>query len=145
MKKFNFRFKAVENQRQVILDQKLALKAEVLAEKNRILNERAHLEALYLQSLSSGAKVGDTFNAQVETWRQLRLFSLREEIKLKERELEQIEEHLDEVQKEVTEAHKDLKAMEVLRNRDHDAWRHEYKVQMQKETDEINTTRFGRH
>ena len=33
MKKFNFRFKAVENQRQVILDQKLALKAEVLAEK----------------------------------------------------------------------------------------------------------------
>ena len=145
MKKFTFRFKAVEHQRQVILDQKLALKAEVLAERNRILNERAHLEALYHQSLASGAKVGETFNAQVETWRQLRLFSLREEIKLKERELEEIERRLEEIQHEVTEAHKDLKAMEVIRDRDKKEWRHEYKIQMQKETDEINTTRFGRH
>ena len=145
MLKFKFRFKAVQHQRQVILDQKLAIKAEILAERERALNERAHLEALYQQSLTGGAKVGEQFDAQTETWRQLNLFSLREEIKLKDQELDEIDKRLDEAQNEVTEAHRNLRAMEVLEEKDRDAWKHEYRIFQQKETDEINTTRFGRH
>ena len=144
MRRFKFRFAAVEDQRQVILDQKLARKAEVLAQRNRVLSEIAHLEAMYQQTLHGGAQVGETFNAQVESWRQLRLFSLREEIKAKHNELEKIDEMLAQVQAEVTEAHRDLKAMEVLRKKDKKQWQHEFKVFQQKETDEINTTRFGR-
>jgi flagellar export protein FliJ len=144
MRRFKFRFAAVENQRQVILDQKLARKAEILAERNRVLSEIAHLEALYQQTLHGGAQVGETFNAQVESWRQLRLFALREEIKVKHNELERIDKVLAQVQAEVTEAHRDLKAMEVIRKKDKKHWQHEFKVFQQKETDEINTTRFGR-
>ncbi len=144
MKRFKFRLTAVRDQRQVVLDQKLARKAEVLAELEQALAERAQLEQLYIQALHGGPKVGEAFNAQVETWRQLQLYSLREELMLKDREIVKIQERLVEAQNEVTEAHRDLKAMEVLERKDREAWQHEYKVYEQKETDEVNTTRFGR-
>lgn len=144
MKRFKFRLAAVRDQRQVVLDQKLARKAEVLAELEQALAERAQLEQVYLQTLHGGPKVGERFNAQVETWRQLQLFSLREELMLRDRELVKIQERLEQAQQEVTEAHKDLKAMEILERKDREAWQHEYKIYEQKETDEVNTTRFGR-
>ena len=144
MKKFKFRLAAVRDQRQVVLDQKLAVKAQIMAQRNQILAERSQLEQLYHHTLISGAKVGEAFNPQVETWRQLRLFSLREEIRMKDQELIEIDRQLEEAQAQVVEAHKDLKAMEVLERKDKEAWKHEYRVYQQKETDEINTTRFGR-
>ena len=144
MKRFKFRFSAVKNQRQVILDQKLAKKAKVLAELNQAYAEKEHLQNLYQQTLHGGAQVGQLFNAQEETWRQLRLFSLREEIQTADRKISQLEEKLAEIQEEVTEAHRDLKAMEVIEKKDKKNWQHEFKVHQQKETDEINTTRFGR-
>jgi flagellar export protein FliJ len=144
MKRFKFRFAAVKNQRQVILDQKLAKKANVLAELNQAHAEKEHLQNLYQQTLHGGAQVGQLFNAQEETWRQLRLFSLREEIQTADRKISQLEEKLAEIQEEVTEAHRDLKAMEVIEKKDKKNWQHEFKVHQQKETDEINTTRFGR-
>lgn len=144
MKRFKFRFSAVKDQRQVILDQKLAKKANAIAELNQAYAEKMHLEQLYQQALFGGAKVGELFNAQQETWRQLRLFSLREEIEAAERKISELEQKLAEIQEEVTEAHRDLKAMEVIEAKDKKAWRHEFKIHQQKETDEINTTRFGR-
>jgi flagellar export protein FliJ len=144
MKRFKFRLTAVKNQRQVILDQKLAVKAEVLAELNRARAERQALEAAYIQTLHSGPQVGESFNAQVETWRQLQLFALREEMSAKDREIVEINTRLEEAQAEVTEAHRNLRAMELLEEKDRKAWRHEYKIHQQKETDEINTSRFGR-
>ena len=144
MKRFKFRFAAVKDQRQIILDQKLAKKARALAELNQVQAEKIHLEQLYQQSLYGGAQVGELFNAQQETWRQLRLFSLREEIEVAEKKIVELEQKLAEIQEEVTEAHRDLKAMEVIEDKDKKAWRHEFKVHQQKETDEINTTRFGR-
>ena len=74
----------------------------------------------------------------------MRLFSLREEIEVAEKKIVELEQKLAEIQEEVTEAHRDLKAMEVIEDKDKKAWRHEFKVHQQKETDEINTTRFGR-
>lgn len=144
MKRFKFRFTAVKNQRQVILDQKLAKKAEVLAELNQAVAFLQQLQALYQNTLQGGSAVGELFDAQRETWRQLRLFSLREESEQQERVIAQLHERLAEVQLEVTEAHRDLKAMEVIEEKDLKAWKHEYRVHQQKETDEINTTRFGR-
>ena len=144
MKRFKFRFAAVKDQRQVILDQKLAKKAQALAELNQAIAEKDHLQNLYQQTLHGGAQVGQLFNAQEETWRQLRLFSLREEIQSADQKIAELEEKLAEIQEEVTEAHRDLKAMEVIEDKDKKAWRHEFKVHQQKETDEINTTRFGR-
>ena len=144
MKRFKFRFTAVKDQRQIILDQKLAKKAEVLAELSQAHAEKQHLENLYQQALHGGAQVGQLFNAQEETWRQLRLFSLREEIQGAEQKILELEEKLALVQEEVTEAHRDLKAMEVIEEKDRKAWRHEFRIHQQKETDEINTTRFGR-
>lgn len=144
MKRFKFRFAAVKDQRQVILDQKLAKKAEALAELNQALAEKDHLQNLYQQTLYGGAQVGQLFNAQEETWRQLRLFSLREEIQSADQKIVELENKLAEIQEEVTEAHRDLKAMEVIEDKDKKTWQHEFKVHQQKETDEINTTRFGR-
>lgn len=144
MKRFKFRLTAVKNQRQVILDQKLAIKAELLAELNRARAERLALEQAYIQTLHSGPKVGESFNSQVETWRQLQLFALREEMSVKDREIMEINQRLEAAQLEVTEAHRNLKAMELLEEKDRKAWRHEYKIHQQKETDEINTSRFGR-
>jgi flagellar export protein FliJ len=144
MKRFKFRFTAVKNQRQVILDQKLAKKAAALAELNQAIAELQHLQGLYIATLQGGPAVGELFNAQQETWRQLRLFSLREEIQQQEHLIAQLEERLAEIQEEVTEAHRDLKAMEVIEKKDREAWKKEFKAHQQKETDEINTTRFGR-
>ena len=144
MKRFQFRFTAVKHQRQVILDQKLAKKAAVLSELNQAIAERQHLEGLYNATLTGGAAVGELFDAQKETWRQLRLFSLREEITSAEQKIIELQQKLEEVQQEVTEAHRDLKAMEVIEDKDKEAWRKEFRRHQQKETDEINTTRFGR-
>lgn len=144
MKRFRFRFTAVQNQRQVILDQTLAKKAAVLAELNQAIAELHHLQSLYQGALHGGAAVGELFDAQQETWRQLRLFSLREEIQQQELIIKEIEERLARVQEEVTEAHRDLKAMEVIEKKDREAWKKEFRAHQQKETDEINTTRFGR-
>ena len=144
MKRFKFRFTAVKNQRQVILDQKLAKKAAALAELNQAIAELQHLQGLYVATLQGGPAVGELFNAQQETWRQLRLFSLREEIQQQEQLIAQLEERLAEIQEEVTEAHRDLKAMEVIEKKDREVWKKEFRAHQQKETDEINTTRFGR-
>ena len=144
MKRFKFRFTAVKNQRKVILDQKLAKKAAALAELNQAMADLQHLQGLYHTTLQGGPAVGELFNAQQETWRQLRLFSLREEIQQQEQLIVQLEERLAEIQEEVTEAHRDLKAMEVIEDKDREAWKKEFRAHQQKETDEINTTRFGR-
>ena len=64
MKRFKFRFAAVKDQRQIILDQKLAKKAQALAELNQAYAEKQHLEQLYQQTLYGGAQVGQLFNAQ---------------------------------------------------------------------------------
>ena len=144
MKRFKFRFTAVKNQRKVILDQKLAKKAAALAELNQAMANLQHLQGLYHMTLQGGPAVGELFNAQQETWRQLRLFSLREEIQQQEERIVQLEERLAEIQEEVTEAHRDLKAMEVIEDKDRESWEKEFRAHQQKETDEINTTRFGR-
>ena len=144
MKKFVFPLNAVKTQREIILDQKLAIKAKILAEKDLLMQNRMQLEALYQQTLNGGPQVGQSFNAQYETWRQLRLFSLRDEIKLKDQAIAMVDHRLELAQQEVTEAHKNMRAMEILEEKARDAWAEEYRKEEQKNTDEINMQRFGR-
>jgi hypothetical protein len=144
MKKFVFPLHAVKTQREIILDQKLAIKAKIIAERDLLLQNRMQLEALYQQTLHGGPQVGQAFNSQYETWRQLRLFSLRDEIKLKDQAIAMVDHRLELAQQEVSEAHKNMRAMEILEEKARDTWEDEYRKEEQKNTDEINMQRFGR-
>ncbi len=144
MKKFVFSLNAVKNQREIILDQKLAIKAKIIAERDMLIQARAQLEALYQQTLSGGPTIGQSFNPQFETLRQLRLFSLRDEMKLKDQAIAMVDHRLALAQDEVTEAHKNVRAMEILEEKARDEWAEEYRKEEQKNTDEINMQRYGR-
>lgn len=144
MKKFAFRFAAVLRQREIVLDQKRAEFSEV--ERKRVLAEdlltqrRQTLDG----QLAAGPRPNQSFDANAELIRQRFIHSLRQEIRRREQQLELIRQELEAARLAVTGAHQNLRAIELLREKDEAAWRHELKRAEEKQTDETNSQRWGR-
>lgn len=142
VRRFVFRFEAVKRQRDAMLDvakgelaevvQRHTLATELLAEK------RAALAA------STAGRASGALDPRRERIRQLHLHALRDEIGRRERQLAELEEALAEVRGKVAEAHRRLRAIEVLEERDREAWKLETAREEQQEADERSAQRFGR-
>ncbi|MSP73437.1 MAG: flagellar export protein FliJ [Myxococcales bacterium] len=144
MKKFSFRFAAVLRQREIVLDQKRSIFAEVerkLALAEELLTQRR--QDLGAQ-LAGGPQAGQAFDARKELVRHRYIFSLRQEIGRREQQMVMVEQELTRARQVVTVAHQDLRAMEILREKDHLAWQHEMKRAEERQIDEHNAQRFQR-
>lgn len=144
MKRFKFRFAVVLRQREIVLDQKRAAMAEV--DRKRVLAEdllaqrRQSLDA----QLAGGPRPNQLFDANAELVRQRYIHSLRQEIARRDQQLELIRQELNTARQAVTEAHQALRAIEILRDKDEEAWRLEMKRAEEKQTDETNAQRWGK-
>lgn len=142
VRRFVFRFEAVKRQRDAMLDvakgelaevvQRHALAVELLAEKREALTVMA-------AGRQSGA-----FDPRLERVRQLHLHALRDEISRREAQLVELDAALGEVRGKVAEAHRRLRAIEVLEERDREEWKLETAREEQQEADERSAQRFGR-
>ena len=144
MKKFKFRLAPVQMQRQIVLDQKIAEQARLVAERDALIAERLQVEAMYYAALNDTPKPGELLDPFVEMTRNLRLYALREEIELIQEKIDSYQPKIEAAQREVQEAHRALRAMELLEEKDRAAWALEYRRTEQKETDELSVLRFGR-
>lgn len=138
VKKFRFRFEAVQRQRSAVLDAATAEMAEVMTRRElaaSLLAERRHA----LDTLTAeGPRPGRPFDPRHEMVRQRHLGALREEIRRREVQVKRLDEVLAEARAKVAEAHRALRAIEILEERDRDAWRAEARKEEQREIDERN-------
>ncbi|MCK6574678.1 flagellar export protein FliJ [Myxococcota bacterium] len=144
MKKFAFRFAAVLRQREIVLDQKRAVLSE--AERKRTMAEELltqRRQALNGQ-LNGGPRPNQSFDANAELVRQRFIHSLRQEIRRREQQLELIMQEVEAARAAVQEAHQALRAIEMLEEKDREAWRFALKRAEEKQTDETNAQRWGR-
>ena len=144
MKKFRFRFQAVLQQREIVLDEKRGLLAEAQRKRalaESLLDERR--DALTAQ-LNGGPQANTAFVPAAELVRPRYIMSLRQEIRRREQQLTQIDQEVEKARTVVTEAHQALRAIEVLREKDEAEWRFEFKRAEERNTDEHNSSRHGR-
>lgn len=144
MKRFEFRFEAVRKQRDAMLDQAKGRLGEVIGRHALAVElleaRRAELAELAAQT----ARPGQPIDPRRALLRQRHLHGLREEIGRRERQLESLQKVVDEARAAVAEAHHALRAIEVLEERDREAWVQETLREEQKEADERSAQRFGR-
>ncbi len=142
MRRFKFRFEAVKKQRSALLEVAQGAMGEVQRRHtlatDLLAQRREHLATLGAQS-PTGA-----FNPQKETIRQHHLQATRLEITRRATQVERLEEELNAARQKVAEAHRALKAMEIIEERDLEAWKAEAKRLEQVEVDERNAQRFER-
>lgn len=142
MRRFKFRFEAVKKQRSALLDVAQADLAEVLRRHGLATDLLAQRRA-HLATTGASAPSG-TFDAHAEVIRQHHIQAVRLEIQRREVQLERLDEELTEAREKVAEAHRAKRAMEILEERDREAWQAEAKRAEQAEADEQSAQRFGR-
>lgn len=144
MKKFAFRFAAVLRQREIVLDQKRAELTEV-ERKRQLADDLLGQRRQALNGhLNAGPRPNQSFDANAELIRQRFIHSLRQEIRRREQQLEMIGQELERARQAVAEAHQALRAIELLRDKDFEAWKFEMKRAEERQTDETNAQRWGR-
>lgn len=142
MRRFRFRFEAVLKQRAALLDAARGELAEIMGRhtlSERLLGERrAQLDAMLTREETGVIDAGH------EMLRQRHIYTVREEVRRREYQLGQLEEHLEAARQAVTEAHRELRAIEILEERDRETWVEEVKREEQKSNDDLNSARSGR-
>ena len=144
MKKFKFRLSAALKARNVALDAAKTELADVsgrhaLAEK-LLQSRREDLMAL----VQSDHEPGRSLDAYRELLRQRHQHQVREEIGRREHIVIKLIEEMDEARQKVADAYREVRALEVLEERDRLEWIEETRREEQKENDEHNSQRFGR-
>lgn len=142
MKRFIFRFEAVHKQRGALYDAAAAELADVLARHSLAVDlltrRRQDLDALATQG------AGRSFDPATERLRQLHLAGLRDEIARRQQLVTRMEEALSAARVKVTEAHRAVRAVELLEEKERAVWLLEMKRAEQAENDERSALRFGR-
>lgn len=144
VRRFSFRFDAVKRQRDATLD---AAKGALAAVLDRHARHSEHLadRRLTLQRIAAdGPRPPAPLDPRRERIRQLHLHALRDDITRAEAELALIETELADARATVAEAHRRLRAIERLEERDREAWREDVTREEQKEADERSAQRHKR-
>lgn len=144
MRRFRFRFEAVKKQRSAMLDAAKGRLGEVMNRYNLAVELLAERRQALLTVAGATPSAGRTFDPARDLIRQRHLQALRDEIKRREHQLTLVERELQKMREEVGAAHRALKAIEVLEERDIEEWRQETIREEQQEADERNAQRFGR-
>lgn len=144
MKRFEFRFEAVRKQRDAMLDQAKGKLGEVIGRYTLAVDLLAERRQSLSLLASHTPQPGQPIDPRRALLRQRHLQALRDEIGRREHQLEALQKAVDEARAEVAKAHHALQAIEVLEERDREAWRDEMRREEQKEADERSAQRFGR-
>ena len=93
---------------------------------------------------AASSRESNQFDPGAELVRQRHLKHLRDEIGRREHQLLQLETLVEEARDKVAEAYRDVRALEVLEEKDKAIWREETRREEQKETDDFGSQRFKR-
>lgn len=144
MKRFEFRFEAVRMQREAMLDLAKGKLGEVIGRYTLAVDLIAERRASLALVAGHTDRPGQPIDPRRALLRQNHLQALRDEIKRREHQLESLQKAVDEARAEVAKAHHALRAIEVLEERDREAWKEETRREEQQEADERSAQRFGR-
>lgn len=144
MRRFVFRFDAVKRQREAMLDAAKGGLAELAARHARAAEHLADRRAALAATAADGPRAGEGFDPRRERIRQLHLQALRDEITRAADALTRLDAELNAAREKVAEAHRRLRAIEVLEERDREQWRADVTREEQKAADERSAQRFGR-
>ncbi len=139
MKAFKFRLAAALQHRELLLEvaqSELAQAVEKLDLAERLLEEcnqriQSHVDA--------APTSGSQFDANQELIRQRHIYQIREEVDRRKAMIKQLEDARQEKVDAVAEAHRSLRALEILEEKERAAWLLEFKRAEQKELDEFGT------
>jgi len=144
MKKFEFRLAAALMARNADLELKQGELANVnqrLALGQELLETR---QVEFKQIASAGPRQGAGFDPALELQRQRHLDHVRNEVETRRELVRQLEGERDEAQAKVAQAYRDVRALEILEEKDRAAWLLEFKREEQKMADDRNSQRHGR-
>jgi flagellar export protein FliJ len=142
MRRFRFRFQAVKVQRGALLDAARQSLAEVLRRRQLAVD----LMTQRRQELAGLAARGPAgvFDVHREALRQRRVQTLHQELERRQAQLGRLEEEVAVAREKVAEAHRGLRAMEIIEERDRAEWLAEAQRMEQSESDERASQQFGR-
>ena len=139
MKSFKFRLAAALHHRELLLEIAQSELAQVL-EKLNLAKELVSQCAQRLQSFVDAAPVaGAQFDPNHDLIRQRHIYHIREEIERRKAMIKQLTDLQQEKIAAVREAHKNVRAMELLEDKEKAAWLLEVKRAEQKELDEYGS------
>jgi flagellar export protein FliJ len=119
-----------------------ALNLEAARQQTAIVKLSAELDRL---GDDLGAQVGAIISPAELQWSADYAQSLARRIELAEQSLAKLRDRIAQQQQELTEAMRDVKSLEILRQRLEDKFRHEQDVVEQKFLDELGQRKFLRH
>ncbi len=143
MKKFVFRLAAALKARNVTLDAAKTRLADATARHTLALDLLGQRKA-HLVEVATSARSKTIRDAGRELLRQRYQHQLREEIQTREHQLNLLIEEVEASRLAVAQAYRDVRALEVLEERDRAVWLEEMRIAEQKENDDHNSQRFGR-
>ena len=143
MKKFQFRLAAALMARNAHLElmqgelgqvnSRLSLAEELLEKRDKLFQELA----------GHTPKIGSSFEPALALQHQRHLDQLREEIKRRTEIVRQLNLERDQAQEKVADAYKDVRALEILEEKDRKKWRIEMKRDEQKIADDLSGQRHS--
>ena len=145
MKKFKFRLAAALRARNTILEARQAELANVNSRLTLAQELREQRAGEFATLTQAGPTIGAAMDPGRELQRQRHLDHVRNEVDRRLEIVRQLEEEFETVQASVAEAYREVRALEILEERDRKAWLEENKREEQKLVDDRNSQRHGRH
>ncbi|MEE2787646.1 MAG: flagellar export protein FliJ [Myxococcota bacterium] len=144
MKKFRFRLAPALSARRTILEAIQGELAEVLSRQS-LAEELLEQREQALKALAAiTPKAGQPFDPGNELIRQRHLKQVRDEIERRQHQLSELNRVVDETRDKVAEAFRDVRALEILEEKDREHWKVETRRDEQKESDDFGAQRHGR-
>ena len=144
MKKFVFRLDAALKARNTILEARQSEMQELNSRYELAMRLLKETEEQLSEHVRIGPMPGQSFDPARELQQQRYRQQIRNEIERRQEIVRQLLEHLEAARAALAEAYRDVRALEVLEERDRDAWRLEMKREEQKLTDDGTSQRHGR-
>ena len=144
MKRFVFRLDAALKARQTILEARQADVLELTGRYDLATQLLAETEAKLAEHVKVTPKVGASFDPARELQNQRHRQQIREEVDRRRELVRQLTEHLEKAREILAEAYRDVRALEVLEERDRTTWALEMKREEQKLSDDSTAQRHGR-
>ena len=144
MKKFRFRLAPALAARRTILEAVQGELAEVLSRQSLAEDLLAQRQAALQELARETPRAGMPFDPGSELIRQRHLKQVRDEIERRIHQLTELQQVVDQTRDKVAAAFRDVRALEILEDKDRDAWRLETRRHEQKENDDFGAQRHGR-
>ena len=141
MKRFKFRLEAAKNHRELLLELARSELAEVVLKIELAENLLNQCQSTVRAFVDQAPRHGDTFDPRAELVRQRHIYQLRDEVDRRRAMVVQLESLRIEKMDAVAEAHRNLRAMELLEEKERQSWAADMKKAEQKLLDEFGNRR----